>query len=107
MKTEQATLLIEDLKRKKRLALKYDGPCAGCGEGMQSGDEFIFMGEKSRICLECADEMIATLENLRDETAEDDGAPRPATFDRNRGVEPEAVGDVPAGASGDGEDEML
>lgn len=59
------SVVIRDLENKKRFVAEYDGRCAGCSHPILEGDEFIFMGNKEKICTaSCLPEIMDHLESL-------------------------------------------
>ena len=58
-------LLVEELGYKKTFNNSmYVFPCSCCKNTVEQGDEFIFMGDKKKVCINCQAEIIEYLENL-------------------------------------------
>lgn len=60
---EIAKLLAKEIKSKKKFVANWDSDCDGCGESILQDDEFIFMGDKQKICTDCIDKIINFLED--------------------------------------------
>ncbi|MEI6632811.1 MAG: hypothetical protein WCP22_03220 [Chlamydiota bacterium] len=50
--------LIGVLVHKKMLEARWDFECEGCGEEIEKGGEFCFIGNGGKYCTECRDEAI-------------------------------------------------
>ena len=58
-------LLLEDMQYKKTFNNSmYPFPCRSCKNTVGSGDEFVFLGDKQKICTNCLGEIIEYLESL-------------------------------------------
>jgi len=50
-------LFLEELEFKRQYTAKYDFDCELCSSVIEEGDDFVFLGDKQRICLDCVEEM--------------------------------------------------
>ena len=58
-------VINRDLENKKVFIAEYDGRCSTCSHPILEGDEFIFMGNKEKICTaSCLPEIMDHLESL-------------------------------------------
>ena len=64
--TEIKDLLLEDLEYKKSFEAFPSLQCDGCGEYVAniSGGEFVFMGDKKKLCSDCLFEITEYLEGV-------------------------------------------
>ena len=59
------SVIVRDLENKKRFTAEYDGRCSTCSHPILEGDEFIFMGNKEKICTtDCLPEIMDHMESL-------------------------------------------
>ncbi len=64
MTKAQAKLLIEDLEYKKQFDAHYSTTCDECGNDIEEGMSFVFMGDRKKICIECLGNLQDSLEEL-------------------------------------------
>jgi hypothetical protein len=55
-------LLLYEIENKKGYVATWKGYCDGCRGPIGEGEEFIFMGDKRKICTECQEDVIQFLE---------------------------------------------
>lgn len=60
-KDEILELIKEDIENKKDFPAKWPAQCDVCGEAIDKGDSFIFMGEKKKICTPCIDVVVKAI----------------------------------------------
>jgi hypothetical protein len=57
-------LLLEEFEMKKKFNATWAGTCDFCAGDIDEGQEFIFMGNKNKVCDDCQMQIIAFLEEL-------------------------------------------
>lgn len=62
MTNDQLGIIIEDLGEKRHYPAKWDFACDICEEQVDAGTDFVFMGDKRKVCLTCLMQMIEDLE---------------------------------------------
>lgn len=55
-------LLLYEIENKKGYQATWKGYCDGCKGLIDEGEEFMFMGDKRKICTECQADIISFLE---------------------------------------------
>ncbi len=60
MKTRQ--LLVEDIEMRKRYPAFVNCTCQICGSAIFKGEEFVYIGDKKRMCNSCVYELMDELE---------------------------------------------
>jgi hypothetical protein len=62
-------LLIEDIELKKNFQAKWPFDCEICGEGVEEDGDFIFMGDKKKVCSGCHEKIIDYLNEILEQEA--------------------------------------
>lgn len=57
MNEKQRAMLVEDLESQKTYEAYTFTGCDCCGETIEEGEEFVFMGNRRKVCLKCLGEM--------------------------------------------------
>jgi len=55
-------LLLEELEYKKIFNANYQTMCDICYNNIEQDDEFIFLGNKKKVCMDCVEEIKEFLE---------------------------------------------
>ena len=55
-------ILLEELEYKKRFNSNWPTICDICTLDIEEQDEFVFMGDKRKMCVDCIDELESILE---------------------------------------------